>query len=85
MHVHDTVAGDLASRRKEEIRKRLEEQIEFGGEGLAEEDLYLLEINLEDIETSSGEDQAYWLVALRTARRAWELRNSYTRNVASGN
>lgn len=85
VHVHDAIAGDLASKRKEEIRKRLEEQIELGEEGLAEEDKYLLEINLGDIETSSGEDQAYWLVALSTARRAWQLRNTQTHGNVTGN
>ena len=74
VHVHDHIAGDLATKRKEEIKRLLEDQIEMGGIGMAEEDMYLLEINLDDLESSSGEDQAYWLVALQTARRVWELR-----------
>ena len=41
--------------------------MDLGGEGLAEEDLYLLEINSDDLETSSGEDQTYWLLAIRAA------------------
>lgn len=56
VEVHDAIAGELATTRKEEIRQELEEQIAMGGEGLEEEDQYLLEINLDDIETSSGED-----------------------------
>ena len=54
--MHDAVSGDIATRPKE---------MELGGEGLAEEDQYLLEINLEELESSTGEEQAYWLVALR--------------------
>ena len=74
--VHDRTAGELASTRKEEIRRALEEQLELGGEGLEDEDKYLLEINLDDLGTSSGEDQTYWLLALEAAREARALRLS---------
>ena len=72
--VHDRTAGELVSKRKEEIRKALEDQLEIGDEGLEEEDQFLLEINLEDLGTSSGEDQTYWLLALEAAREARALR-----------
>jgi hypothetical protein len=78
VHVHDMVAGDLASKRKEELRKLLEDQIETGGIGLEEEDMYLLDINLGDLETSTGEDLRYWLLALRAARAAYLLRRGLT-------
>jgi hypothetical protein len=68
------VAGDLASKRKEELRKLLEDQIETWGIGLEEEDMYLLDINLGDLETSTGEDLWYWLLALRAARAAYLVR-----------
>ena len=42
--------------------------MELGGSGLDEQDRYLLEINLEDLDTSTGEDQYYWLIAIRAAR-----------------
>jgi hypothetical protein len=62
--------------RKEEIRKELKYQIALGGEELeVEEDQYLLEINLKDLDSSTGEDQVYWLLALQTARRAWQIRS----------
>ena len=38
--VHDKTAGDLVTRRKEEIRKALEDQLELGEEGLGEEDRF---------------------------------------------
>jgi cystathionine beta-lyase/cystathionine gamma-synthase len=44
--VHDVVAGALATKKKEELRRLLKDQIETGGMGLEEEDMYLLEINL---------------------------------------
>ena len=74
--VHDQTAGELVSKRKEEIRKALEDQLEIGEEGLEEEDQFLLEINLEDLGTLSGEDQTYWLLALEAAREARALRLS---------
>ena len=51
-------------------------QIELGGEGLDEQGKYLLEINLEDLERSSGEDHYYWLLAVQAARedRALKVR-----------
>jgi hypothetical protein len=72
------VAGALATKKKEELRKLLEDQIETGGAGLEEEDMYLLEINLGDLETSTGEDLMYWLLALRAARTAYLLRRGQT-------
>ena len=75
MQVHDFKTGDLASKRKEELRKALEDQIELGEEGLAKEDEYLLDINLDDFDDSSGEDQAIWLLALQAAREAHRLRD----------
>ena len=73
VHVHDALTGDIASRRKEDLRKELEDQMEIGGAGLAEEDMFLLEINLNDLDTTSGEEQIYWLLALRAARIAFQL------------
>jgi hypothetical protein len=41
----------------------IEKQQELGEEGLLEEEKYLLEVNLEDLETTNGERQEYWLLA----------------------
>jgi hypothetical protein len=68
--VHDRTAGDMVTRRKEETRDALEEQMELGEEGLAEEDSFLLEINLDELDNSTGEDQTYWLLSLQAARDA---------------
>jgi hypothetical protein len=35
----------------------------------------LLEINLDDLDTTSGELHTYWLLALRAARAAKQLRD----------
>jgi hypothetical protein len=71
--VHHRTAGDLVTRRKEEIREALDEQIELGEEGLAEEDMFLLEINLDELDNSTGVDQIYWLLSLQAAREVRQL------------
>ena len=38
VHVHDTVTGLHSPRRKGELQKETEDQIQIGGEGLAEDD-----------------------------------------------
>ena len=73
VQVHDTTSGILATQQKEKLQTLIEDQIELGGEGLAEEDRWMLEINLEDLETTSGETQAYWLLAISAAREARTL------------
>ena len=56
--------GVNATLRKEELQSLIEDQLELGEEGLEEEDKYLLEINLDDLTTTSGETQTYWLLAI---------------------
>ena len=78
VQVHDTTTGILATQRKEKLQKAIEDQLELGGSGLEEEDRFLLEINLEDLETTSGETQEYWLLAIIAAREARLLRAQST-------
>lgn len=83
--VHIRTAGDLVTRRKEEIREALEEQMELGEEGLAEEDRFLLEINLDELDNSTGEEQTYWLLSLQAAREARQLLSQQNNGAARGN
>jgi hypothetical protein len=76
MVVHDRTAGELVRKHKNEIWKALEDQLELGEEGLEEDDMFLLEINLEHLDASSREDQTNWLLALEAARDARQLRLS---------
>ena len=55
---------------KEKLRHALLDQLDLGDEELDEQDKYLLEINLGDLDTSTGDDQEYWLLAILTAREA---------------
>eukprot|EP00956_Cyclotella_meneghiniana_P030106 scaffold74950_cov70-Cyclotella_meneghiniana.AAC.2 len=64
------VSGEKATRRKESIRIELEHQMSLDENGLTEEDQYLLELNLDDLDHSTGEDQAIWLLLLKAARKA---------------
>ena len=84
VHVHDIISGEKARNRKESIRKELEHQMEVGEDGLAKEDHYLLDINLDDLDHSMGEDQAIWLLALKAARKAQQLRESRANGTAAG-
>ena len=56
VRVHDAASGVAATARKEEIQQFIKDQSELGEEGLEESDHYLLEVNLEDLESTSGEE-----------------------------
>jgi hypothetical protein len=60
----------------------IEKQIALGGEGLDEEDRWMLEVNLGDLEESNGEKEAYWVVAIEAAQARHNLRRSRDRNAA---
>ena len=83
VQVHDDVAGVNATLRKEEIVAEIEKQQDMGEGDLLPEDRYLLEINLDDMETTSGEKQEYWLLAIRAARAAYALRSRRARRERS--
>ena len=74
VQVHDIVSGVHATRRKEELQGAIEDQLDLGEDGLDEQDKWLLDINLEDLETTSGEDQYYWLLQIQAAREDRLLR-----------
>jgi hypothetical protein len=68
IQIHDAVAGTQAILRKEAIQWEIEEQMELGEAGLLEEDHWMMEVNLGDMETNTGEKEEYWLVAIKAAR-----------------
>jgi hypothetical protein len=70
--VHDPVSGTLATAWKEELLLEIEHQKELGDAGLLEEDKYLAEVNLEEMATTSGERQHYWLLAIQSNNRQEE-------------
>jgi len=82
IHVHDATSGLTATARKGEIQQFIKDQIELGEEGLDSRDHYLLEVNLEDLESTTGEEQHYWLLQIQAARseRALDAANRDSRN-----
>jgi hypothetical protein len=73
IQIHDAVAGTQATLRKEAIHREIEEQIELGEAGLLEEDHWMMEVNLGDMESTSGEQEGYWLLAIKAVRVAATL------------
>ena len=69
VQIHDEVSETLATIRKEDIQRQIEEQMELGAAGLLEEDHWMMEVNL-DPEASSGEREEYWLLAIKATRQA---------------
>ncbi len=67
--VHNPVSGTIATGKKEELLLKIECQWDLGDAGLLDEDKYLAEINLGDLEVTLGERQHYWLLAIKTARK----------------
>ena len=72
--MHDPVSGTIAMAKKEELLLEIERQHELGDAGLLEEDKYLAKVNLEEMVSSSGERQHYWLLAMQTTQNHYELR-----------
>ena len=73
-YVHNIISGEKAMSRKESIWNELEYQMSVGEAGLAEEDQYLLDVDLDKLDDSTGEDQAIWLLALKAARKMQQIR-----------
>jgi hypothetical protein len=67
--VHDPVSGVIVTAKKEKLLLEIEHQRDLGDAGLLEEDKYLVEINLGNMETTLGERQHYWLLAIQTAQK----------------
>ena len=57
------------NKKKEELREKIEEVQAMGSDGMSEEERFLSEINLEDLENSSGKKQRYWLLAMQTYKK----------------
>ncbi len=54
--------------------KEIKYQLTLGTDSLAGEDRFLLECNFDNLATTVGEFQEYWLLAIRAAREASCLR-----------
>jgi hypothetical protein len=59
IQVHKSATGTLRTARKEELQHEIEAQQDMGSAGLLEDDQFLAEVNLDNLELSSGEQQEY--------------------------
>ena len=72
--VHDRTTGVLISTHNADLLKEIEHQLSLGPDDLAEEDRFLLECNFNNITSTSGEAQGYWLLGIQGAREASHIR-----------
>ena len=68
IQIYDALSGSVAMAQKKELQRAIKDELMLGGEGLAEEDLFLLEFNMGNLKSTSGDDQAYWLLAICAAQ-----------------
>ena len=73
IQVHDETRGTLRTAQKEQLLQEIEEEMEVGFEGFLDMDRLLASVALEDLEHSGGQNQEYWLAAVRAARVACEI------------
>jgi hypothetical protein len=78
VQIHDRLNGTQGMLQKEELQREIESQQDKGLKGLMEEDQYLAEVNLKDLESTTGERQEYWIVAICAAREASILEGQHT-------
>jgi hypothetical protein len=72
--VHDRTTGMLILTHKEDLLKEIEFQPTLDPNTLAEEDRFLLGCSFDDLMTTTGEHQEYWLLAIKAAREVSSLR-----------
>ena len=70
------MTGTLTSAHKEDLLKEVKNQLAIGSEGLDKQDRFLLECNFDEMATTTGEDQDYWLLAIQAAREASHIRRA---------
>ena len=73
IQVHNRITGTIATQRKEELQMEIEHQQELGTAGLLEEDRYLADVKLGNLEDASGIKETYWLLAIQATREAFRL------------
>ncbi len=68
--MHDHTSGMPINLHKTKLLDEIANQLSMGAENLMEDDKYLLKCNLADLATTNGEQQEYWLLAIKTTRMA---------------
>jgi hypothetical protein len=79
------MSGLFACERKERLMEAIDKQLAMGEDGLREEDKWLLEVQLDDLDDkTSGEKEAYWVMAITAAREHFRFRQNNRRD-SNGN
>ena len=52
---------------KDKLLIEIEHQLLLGSEGLAKEDQFLLECNFDELTSTTGKHQEYWLLVIKAA------------------
>ena len=73
IQVHEKITGLNATLREEDIQNQIETRQAMGFKGFLEEDAFLGECNLGDLELILGRKEIYWLLAIRAARVAKDI------------
>jgi hypothetical protein len=68
--VHDCTTDTLILSYKEDLLKEIKHQLSLGQEGLAAEDQFLLECDFDELTSTSGKHQEYWILAIQAAQEA---------------
>lgn len=68
------ISGLVYIKSKEQLLEEIDKQIKLGGEGLEETDQWMLQVNIGDLEMTTGEFGNYWLLAIETAQKRYRLR-----------
>ena len=74
--VHDITTGTLITKRKDEIKLKIEMQQELRSEELLEEEIFFAQVWLEDLESTNGDRQEYWILAIKSARKAKSIQDA---------
>ncbi len=64
----------LISSHKAKLLKEIDHQLALDPKGLSEEDRFLLECNFDELTSTAGDQQEYWLLAIQAAQEATHLR-----------
>jgi hypothetical protein len=84
IQIHNEVSEMTATLQKGVIQREIEEQMELGAAGLLEEDHWMMKVNL-DSKTTSGEQEVYWLLAIKSTWKAAISKATKPNNKASSN
>ncbi len=82
IQVHDETQGILWTWEKELLQREIEVEMELGFEGFLAMHCLLASVTLEDLEAGDGEQQDYWLLAVRAARKAKALKEGSSGHAA---